>query len=100
MKLHEILEETSRRDFMKGLGAAACVAGTPGCATTEPNNNRMKKIKADYKIFVDECYHLGGKLSIDRPANKRRVQNAPPTVWEMQDAVCDYPGRERVRMYY
>jgi len=99
MKLHEILNESTRRDFLKGLGAAACVTGTPGCATTEPDD-RMKKIESDYKIFVDECYHMGGKLSFDRPAHKRRVQNAPPTVWEMQDAVCTYPGRRPVKMYY
>ena len=98
MKLHEILEETNRRDFIKGLGAA-CVAGTPGCATTD-DPNRMAQIKADYEVFVDECHYLGGKLSIDRPFNKRRVQGAPPTVWEMQDAVCTYPGRRPVRMYY
>ncbi len=65
-----------------------------GCATSD----RMTQIESDYRAFARECSY-GGKLSIDRPLNKRRVQNAPVTVWEMQDAVCSYPDEWPIRMY-
>lgn len=69
------------------------------CVPVDPND-RMKQTKADYSVFVDECYYLGGALSIDRPFYERRVQGAPVTVWEMRDAVCTYPGYQPLRMYY
>lgn len=57
------------------------------CASTD----RITQIESDYRAFASECSYMGGKLSIDLPFNKRRVQNAPVTVWEMRDAVCSYP---------
>ena len=66
-----------------------------GCATSD----RMTQIESDYRAFVSECSYMGGKLSIDRPLNKRRVQNASVTVWEMQDAVCYYSDTYPIRMY-
>ena len=68
------------------------------CASTTPSD--INQIKHDYRKFVHDCEYLGGEASIDRPFNKRRVQNAPVTPWEMQDAICTYPGERPVRMYY
>ncbi len=68
-----------------------------GCAATSPS---MDVIETDYRNFAEDCDYWDGKLSIDRPLNKRRVKNAPVTVWEMKDAVCTYPGERPIRMYY
>jgi hypothetical protein len=68
-----------------------------GCAS---ESDLMDQIKSDYRVFADECLSLNGNLSIDRPVNERRVQNAPVTVWEMRDAICSYPGERPIRMYY
>ncbi len=68
-----------------------------GCASNP--DSRMTQIEHDYRVFANGCLQFDGTLSIDRPFNKRRVQNAPVTVWEMQDAVCSYPGEHSLRMY-
>lgn len=67
----------------------------PGCVSTP----RIAQIEYDYTVFADECFYLGGELSIDRPFYTRRVQNAPVTVWEMLDAVCSYPDNQLIRLY-
>jgi len=55
-----------------------------GCASTTADLMYMAEIEEAYDSFVSDCNFLQGKLYVAR----RRVQNAPPTVWEMKDAVC------------
>lgn len=72
-----------------------------GCATDVERIDglqRIEKIQNEFKIFENNCRITNGYLYIDKDPNRRRVQNAPITVWEMQDAVCDYGDMHPVRM--
>ncbi len=61
-----------------------------GCAiTAEERYERlsyMAEIEKDFRILMSDCRLNDGYLHVPR----RRVQNARPTPWEMQDAVCYY----------
>lgn len=61
-----------------------------GCSITDVEmEERMyysDKIEREFWIFVNDCTMTGGQLHVPR----KRVQNAPPTVWEMKKAVCYY----------
>lgn len=70
---------------------SGCVADT---------SNRITQIESNYKTFVSDCNLTGGELQIDKPFNKRRVQNEPITVWEMKAAVCYYEDAYPIRMDY
>ena len=75
-----------------------------GCVSQEEvrkGNKEMMIIAYEFREFAYECESLGGKLHIERPLSKRRVHNAPITVWEMKDAVCFYENEVYpVRLYY
>ena len=66
------------------------IISLPGCAITdEERHNRLSyvaDIEKNFWIFVSDCRFTDGHLYVPR----QRVQNAPPTPWEMQDAVCFY----------
>lgn len=63
-----------------------------GCAHDYEQQAKMDRINRDYHAFVQECGFIEGQMQIDRPFTSRRVQNAPPTVWEKQDAICVFSG--------
>ncbi len=75
-----------------------------GCVSQEDvrkGNKEMMIIAYEFKEFADECRFGEGKLYIERPLSKRRVHNAPITVWEMKDAVCFYEDEVYpVRLYH
>ncbi len=66
------------------------IVGLSGCAITDEERHKrlsyMADIEEDFRVFVSDCQFTYGYLYVPR----RRVQNAPPTPWEMQDAVCFY----------
>ncbi len=66
------------------------IIGLSGCAITDEERHKglsyMAEIKKDFLVFVSDCRVTDGYLYVPR----RRVHNAPPTPWEMQDAVCYY----------
>jgi len=53
------------------------------CSSISP---RLNYIEERFKIFVSDCRLMDGHLYVPR----RRVSNAPPTPWEMTDAICWY----------
>lgn len=61
-----------------------------GCAITDEKRyerlSYIDIIEKDFSAFVADCRFTAGHLYVPR----RRVRNAPPTPWEMQDAVCYY----------
>lgn len=65
-----------------------------GCSITDvERQDRLEyseKIERDFWAFVNDCQMTGGHLYIDSPVIERRIQNAPITVWEMKDIVCEY----------
>ena len=81
-----------------------CIIILSGCTTQEERmegNKEMKIIEHEFKVFAEECHYGNGHLIIDSPANARRVQNAPVTVWEMKNAICKYDDEMYpVRLYY
>ena len=66
------------------------IVGLSGCVITDEERHKrlsyMADIEEDFRVFVSDCQFTYGYLHVPR----RRVQNAPPTPWEMQDAVCFY----------
>ena len=71
-----------------------------GCASMK-SDPEMAIIAYEFTNFAEECRLGDGRLSIDRPFDERRVQNAPVTVWEMKDAICKYDDEMLpVRLYY
>ena len=63
-----------------------------GCAQSVD----LQRLRQDYQKFEADCYFEGGVIY--RP-KQRRVHNAPPTPWEMHDAVCHYSDMHPRRMY-
>ena len=66
------------------------IVGLSGCVITVEDRHKRSSyiadIEEDSRVFVSDCQFTYGYLYVPR----RRVQNAPPTPWEMQDAVCFY----------
>lgn len=69
-----------------------------GCAYDYEQAAKMDSINREYAVFAEECRYVDGFLWINRPFTSRRVQNAPPTVWEKQDAVCTLSNSVTIRM--
>lgn len=69
------------------LLAVFCLSG---CAITDEERYKRLSytaaIEKEYLSFKSYCRDTDGYLHVPR----RRVQNARPTLWEMQDAVCYY----------
>ena len=66
------------------------IVGLSACAITDEERHKrlsyMADIEEDFRVFVSDCQFTNGYVHVPR----RRGQNAPPTPWEMQDAVCFY----------
>jgi hypothetical protein len=85
-------------NFIMLLGLATLLYSLSGCAHDHEQAAKMNRISHEYTSFVEECEYSGGFLWIDRPFTSRRVQNAPLTVWEKQDAVCTFSHNTSMRM--
>lgn len=66
------------------------IIGLSGCAINDVERHArlsyLANIQTEFQTFVSNCRFTAGHLFVPR----QRVPNAPPTPWEMQDAVCHY----------